>query len=216
MESYQIELLNMVLTLLFVQLGAATISAYFFRNVESMAFMIGSFIISIALIFICFAAARTENAMNVISMIALFGVSNGATLGSFTLMVTRGKKRATEAVFLTLGIIAFGTFVAAMVGLFSGYNFQGWGTTMFVILLGIIAISLIGIFVKFGKVMEVMMGLGISLFFFLYMIYDFNKAVDQYKTASWTAAVDIAMNLFLDMLNIFVRLLPIIADAMDS
>lgn len=117
---------------------------------------------------------------------------------------------------VTLAVIAIAMLVTAVIGLMSGFNFQGFGGILFAILLGILGITVIGIFVKFNKVVEMIIGLGISFFFMVYMVYDFNKVVDLYNEASWRAAMEIAMNIFLDLLNIFVRLLPIIVDILDA
>lgn len=81
--------------------------------------------------------------------------------------------------------------------------------------MAVLVLAIVGIFTNWSRVTETVIGLGVSAFFALYMIYDFNKAINLYTEASWGAAMDIAMSVFLDMLNIFVRLLPIIADAMD-
>lgn len=194
---------------------AATAFAYTFRNVWNWPFVIGSFVVSIGLIFVALAVAATNNPVFIFAVAALFGGSIGSTLGSFVLAVTEGHERGSQSVMVTLAIIAVITVVAAVIGLLSGFNFQGMGGVMFIILLGIVALSFIGLFVHWNKVTEMIIGLGVSLFFAIYMVYDFNKAVDLYNEATWSAAMEIAMNLFLDMVNIFVRLLPIIVDAMD-
>lgn len=215
MEAYQIDLLIKVTQLLFILVGSAALSAYLFRNVFNWPFVIGSFIVSIILIFVAVGVGNTGNPLLVFPVMAMFGSAIGSTLGSFTLAVTDGKERGRDAVIITLAIIAVSMLVTAAIGLLSGFNFQGMGGVMFAILLGIVALSLIGLFVKWNKVVEMVIGLGVSLFFMIYLVYDFNKVVSLYHESTWGAAVDIAMNLFLDMVNIFVRLLPIIVEVLD-
>ena len=205
----------MVFWLMGAMFVGAAASAYIFRNVRSCGFVIAATVVMIAMIFVASAVAATNNALLSVGVAFLFGASVGSILGSFVLMVTEGHERGAEAVLVTLAILGVVTVCAGVIGLTSGYNFQGMGGTLFAILIGIVAISLIGLFVRWGKVMEMVIGLGVSLFFVVYMVYDFNKAVALYTEATWSAAMDIAMNLFLDLVNIFVRLLPIILDAMD-
>lgn len=216
MEPYQVELLTMVMVLLSVMVVSAAASAYAFRNIFGWPFFIGSFVLAIVLIFVSVFVGTTNNPVLIIPAVAMFGAAMGATLGSFILAVTHGKKRGAEAVMVTLAVIAIAMLVTAVIGLMSGFNFQGFGGILFAILLGILGITVIGIFVKFNKVVEMIIGLGISFFFMVYMVYDFNKVVDLYNEASWRAAMEIAMNIFLDLLNIFVRLLPIIVDILDA
>lgn len=216
MLPYQIGLLTMTLALLAVMMVSAVVSAYLFRNVWNWPFVIGSFVVAIALIFVAVAVAATNNPVFIFPVAALFGASIGATLGSFVIAVTHGKRRGAEAVMVTLAIIAVVTLITAIIGLLSGFNFQGMGGIMFAILLGIVVLSLIGLFVRWNKVVEMVIGLGVALFFMVYMVYDFNKVVDKYDQASWGAAMEIAMNLFLDIVNIFIRLLPIIVELMEN
>lgn len=216
MLPYQVALLSMTLALLTVMMAAASASAYLFKDIWNWPFVIGSFVIAIVLVFVAAGVAATNNPVLIFPVAAIFGASIGATLGSFVIAVTHGKRRGGEAVMVTLAIIAVVTLITALIGLLSGFNFQGLGGILFAILLGVVALSFIGLFIRWNKVMEMVIGLGISLFFMVYMVYDFNKVVDKYNEATWGAAMEIAMNLFLDIVNIFVRLLPIIVDIMDA
>lgn len=215
MLPYQVDLLAMSFMLLGAMFVGAAVSAFLFRNIYNWVFIIAAFLVAIAMIFGCLAAAETNNVLLILGSAGLFGAAIGASLGGFVLAVTDGHERGAEAVMVTLSILAVVTVVTGVIGLLSGFNFQGMGGVMFIILLVILGITFVGLFVRWNKVTEMVIGLGVSLFFAIYMIYDFNKAIHLYKEATWSAAMDIAMNLFLDMVNIFVRLLPIILDAMD-
>lgn len=208
----QQELLNMVLMLLFTMMGSAAIAAYIFREVRSWWLVIGSFAVGIVFIF---AAQAVTGALGAFFVSAAFGASMGAMIGGTMVALTEGHPRAGQAVAVTFGIVALITVIAAGIGLFSGYDFSGWRGTMFIILLGILGISLLGFAVRYSKVVETVMSLGIIGFFSVYLVVDFNQIKDTVEVASWQEALNIAMSIFLDILNILIRLLPIILDAMD-
>lgn len=216
MQPHEVELLTMVMMLLGAMTVSATISAYTFRNLFSCGFILAAFVATIAMIIITAMFHQTNNPLIAFGLAIGLGATIGADLGGFVIAVTKGKKRGAEAVFVTLAIMAVMTVCAALIGLLSGYNFQGIGGIMFVVLLGIVGLSTIMIFVKFNKITEMIIGGAVSAFFFVYMIYDFNQIVDKFDDATWGNAIQVSLGIFLDLVNIFVRLLPIIVEIMDA
>lgn len=216
MEPYQVQLFSMSMFLVGCMLVGTAPSAWALRNTHSWSIVIGSFVVSIGLIFVVMYASYTQNAILVGGASLLFGGSVGATLGSFAVAVTHGRRRGAEAVALTLGIVALSTMAAAVIGMLSGFNFQGIGGVMFTLLLFLLGISILMIFVRLGKIWELIIGSAASVFWFVYLIYDFNKVVHKYTEATWPAAAEIAMNIYLDMVNLFIRLLPIIVELLDA
>lgn len=216
MTPSQVQLLVMVIQLLSVMLMGAVVSAWLLRNYFSWPLVIGSFVVTIILIFVMVGVAGTGNTFATLIIGTLFGAAIGADLGGFTLAVTDGRKRGREAVAITLAIVAGSTVMAAAVGMFTGYNFQGWGGPLFIGLLLLIGVGLFQLFVRLNRITELIIGAVASLFWVIYLIYDFNKVVDLYEEATWSAAAEIAMNVFLDMVNLFVRLLPIIAELLED
>lgn len=212
---FQAELLTMVFILLSAMMAGAVLSAWILKEYFSLGFILLSFVVTLALIFVMAAVAQTGNATAILAVSFLFGAALGADLGGFTVAVLKDRSRGTEAFVLTIAIVAGSTFLAAVVGLFSGFNFQGLGGPLFMGLFVLIGISVFGIFVRMGKVMEMVIGLAASAFWVVYMIYDFNKVVDKYEVASWGNAAYIAMDIMLDIVNLFVRLLPIIVEILD-
>jgi FtsH-binding integral membrane protein len=213
-------LLERALTLVLLLLGSASISAWVFKEIRGCGFLIGTFIASILGIFLMYGAATTGNIALITLASVFFGGSVGATLGSFAIAVGESKglntTKIVQAVAITIGTVFLATLLAGMIGLFSGVNFQGLGSILFMGLFVLIGISLLGIVVKNSLWMEMALGIGASIFWVIYLIYDFNKIVTRFveTNGEWTHAVEVAMGIFLDMINLFIRLLPIIMEIM--
>lgn len=80
----------------------------------------------------------------------------------------------------------------------------------------LIGISLAGLIGWISERVEYMIGIVAAAFWGVYMIYDFNKVVDLYESPTWAAAMSIAMGLYLDMVNFFIRILPYVLDALSD
>ena len=82
-----------------------------------------------------------------------------------------------------------------MLGLFGGINFQGLGSVLFMGLFFLIGISLLGMVFKHSLWMETLIGIGASIFWVIYLVYDFNKIVTTYIETSgdWGEAMGITM-----------------------
>ena len=102
---------------------------------------------------------------------------------------------------------------AALVSV-SSIDFSFLGMFLFISLLLLIIISVLNMFFfKSQKLSLVKAYFGV-LIFTLYLVYDFNRLeqlIAQGDT-SWSSAVDIAVNLYLDIINLFLDLLQILAD----
>lgn len=216
MQPYQSQLYNMSMFLIGCMFVGTAPTALLMRNVRNSAIAIGSGILMLLMIFGITIVAGTNNPALIPVSCVIFGCSLGATLGVYATAVTAGKRRGLEAVAATLGLVAVATMAAASIGLFSGFNWQGLGAIMLGLLVLLLAVTIIMAFVRLGKVAELVVGGGASLLFFIYLIIDFNAIVNRYSKASWTAAAQIAMSVYLDMVNLFIRLLPIIVDIMDA
>ena len=85
---------------------------------------------------------------------------------------------------------------------------------LFILLISLIVIGIFNAYVfKSSRRRLLQSYFGVCLFTF-YLIYDFNrleKAIASGDT-SWAVAVDIAVNIYLDIINLFIRLLEILAD----
>ena len=108
----------------------------------------------------------------------------------------------TLAVIITAGI----NYVADI-------DFGFLGPVLFILLIALIVIEMSNALVfKSSRRRLLQSYFGVCIFTF-YLIYDFNqleKAIASGET-SWAIAVDIAVNLYLDIINLFIDLLEILA-----
>lgn len=216
MQPYQSQLFSMSMYLIGCMFLGSVPTAWLLRNVNSRAIAVGSFILTIIMLFAVIAVSSSQNPLPIAFASMVFGASLGATLGSFTVAVTRGRRRGAEAVALTLGLVAIATMSAAFIGMFSGFNWQSIGGIMFSLLLLLVVGSIVMVFVRLGRTAELVVA-GLScVFWFIYLVYDFNRIVDRYTEATWPAAAEIAMNVYLDMVNLFIRLLPIMVELLEA
>ena len=52
-----------------------------------------------------------------------------------------------------------------------------------------------------------------AVIFTLYLLYDFNQLEKKAGDESWGTAIDISVNIYLDIINLFLDLLEILAEA---
>lgn len=213
MTHVQIELLNMVLLLLSTMVASAVLGAYLFREVMSWILIIVTFVISIVAIFV---SSTVTGATGAFAVSVILGFSMGAMIGGFVNALTKDNPRGKLAVVVTLGILLLILVIAAAIGLFSGFDFSGARGTMGIILLGILGFSLLGLVINYGRVIELISSLAISAFFAFYLVVHLNAIKLVTEVATWSDALHIAMGAFLDLVNIFIRLLPLILKVLSK
>lgn len=116
-----------------------------------------------------------------------------------------------------------GIIVQALVGtavVFTGMAIWGWTTTkdlsgwykpMFFILLGIIAVSLLNVFVFQLGTLGLLISVGTLVLFSIYTMMDLQSVKNAEKHGTNTPPAVYALNIFLDIYNIFVSLLRILS-----
>ena len=108
----------------------------------------------------------------------------------------------------TLAVIIAGTIVALF-----PTDFSFLGIFLWISLLALIFVEILNAFIFKSERRRVMYSYAGVVIFSLYLIYDFNaleKAIARGDN-SWGTAVDIAVNLYLDIINLFLDLLEILA-----
>ena len=108
----------------------------------------------------------------------------------------------------TLAVIIAGTIVA-----FIPTDFSFLGIFLWIALLALIVVEILNAFVFKSERRRILYSYCGVVIFSLYLIYDFNaleKAIARGDN-SWGTAVDIAVNLYLDIINLFLDLLEILA-----
>lgn len=96
---------------------------------------------------------------------------------------------------------------AAIIGQRTSINFSGLGGFLWLSLIGMIVISIIGIFVPWSSTFEIIFsGFGVVLFS-AYTIYDFQRL----KVMPQDRAIDAALMLYLDIFNLFIFMLRLLS-----
>ena len=109
----------------------------------------------------------------------------------------------------TSAVIIAGTIVA-----FIPTDFSFLGIFLFISLLALIVLEVLNAAVFKSKRRRIMYSYFGVVIFSLYLIYDFNSLEKAIAAGdnSWGTAVNIAVNLYLDIINLFLDLLQILAD----
>lgn len=117
-------------------------------------------------------------------------------------------------VFFAMVATTLSVFMTAAIVYFSNTDFGFLGSFLFFALLGLIIVRLLKAWViKDSSFSMIQTGIGIVIFTF-YLIYDFNrleKAMAQ-GDESWGTAVDLAVNIYLDIVNLFLLILEAMAE----
>jgi len=167
--------------------------------------MIGVLILSFVV-----SLARNVGGLNLILMYtltALMGVALGGIVdvylrvGAGSLVVEAG---ATTAL-LTLGLSAY--------ALTTKRDLSGIGSKLFLALLGLIAASVVGIFVH-ATILEIAIGLGGSVIFSLYLVYEVQQA--RFVEDTLPNAIIVAIGIYLSIINLFLSLLRLLTGLQSS
>ena len=109
----------------------------------------------------------------------------------------------------TSAVIIAGTIVA-----YIPTDFSFLGIFLFISLLALIVLEVLNVAVFKSKRRRIMYSYFGVVIFSLYLIYDFNSLEKAIAAGdnSWGTAINIAVNLYLDIINLFLDLLQILAD----
>lgn len=163
--------------------------------------------IVIALIFIARIRKLSPIAAKIIYL--LYTALTGLSLTGIFLVYT---STSLTFVFLATAIL-FGIF--AIIGKTTNIDLSKWYVYLFVALLAIIILDIINIFLL-NKTLNLVTCIIAILVFCAYIAYDIQKALDPYFLSDTNnKGIYIAFNLFLDFINIFIRLLSLFGRSRD-
>ena len=118
-------------------------------------------------------------------------------------------------IFFAMVATTLSVFMTAAIVYFSETDFGFMGSLLFFALLGLIIVRLLKAWViKDSSFSMIQTAAGIIIFT-LYLIYDFNrleKAMGQ-GDESWGTAVDLAVNIYLDIVNLFLLILEALSES---
>ena len=142
-------------------------------------------------------------------LMSLYTFTDGITIGIVLLEIDENIGIKVTA------ITAITTLLASLVGMYSGIDFSFLGKFLFFALLGLIAVSIIRLFVSIkGFHRKVIATVGI-LIFIGYLLYDFSnldKAKNIAKLNNWNTALDYSVDIYLDIINLFLQILDLLSD----
>lgn len=111
-------------------------------------------------------------------------------------------------VLLILGTTAIIFIAAGLYGYYTKRDFTNKGSILFILLVGLIAFSIIAIFVKFSSVVWIFVSALGVIVFTVYTIFDRNRIAKQ--PIKDEDVPMIALNLYLDFINLFQYLLSLV------
>lgn len=144
-------------------------------------------------------------------LLAVFTITEGYVLATFTTMF-KPMSVLSAAVITTAIVIGLTAYA-----FYTSTDFTYGGGMLFMLGMGLIAASLLGIFFE-SKTYDLIISLGFALLFGIYLIYDTQLIIGgEGRAASYSIDdyVLAAVNLYLDIINMFIEILKIIGDRRD-
>ncbi|WP_428066844.1 Bax inhibitor-1/YccA family protein [Candidatus Proelusimicrobium volucris] len=141
-----------------------------------------------------------------------FTLSSGFTLGIYTLTNPEAVQKATAITALT-------TLVTGLIASYSGIDFSWLGKILFFALLAVIVISVIGLFVKMKSGLNRIISAAAVLIFTGYLLFDFNNLAKLKNVAeanNWSTALDFAVNIYLDIINLLINLISLLSGSSNN
>ncbi len=115
-------------------------------------------------------------------------------------------KIVAQAMFST----AFAVFATASLVFISDIDFSFMWMFLFVALLVLIIMGLLNMFIFKSRLLSLIKAYCGVIIFTWYLIYDFNTLEKAASDQTWGTAVSIAVNIYLDIINLFLDLLQIL------
>lgn len=92
-------------------------------------------------------------------------------------------------------------------------DFSFLGGFLFISLIILIVMGLINVFFIHSKLFSLIRAYIGAVIFTLYLLYDFDKLQEHAGDESWSTAIEISVNIYLDIINLFLDLLEILAES---
>jgi FtsH-binding integral membrane protein len=192
-----------------VGLAGSAIAAYFSQSWGiSWLLVIGVLVVSIIGTII---ALTSDNPLVSLFGYELVAISLGLLLGPFVALYTTAS--VVRIFFITTAVVV----VLGVVGAVIPDNLEGWGSWLLggliILLVGYFIVPIASIFgLPIGHALTILDWAGV-LIFSAYVIYDWNRAMRVPYTAD--NAIDCALAVYLDFVNLFIRLLELTGKKRD-
>ena len=99
------------------------------------------------------------------------------------------------------------------IGFFTDIDFGFLGGFLLISLTILIMMSLINIIFIKSKFVSLIRAYVGAVIFTLYLLYDFNRLEKFAGDESWATAIEISVNIYLDIINLFMDLLEILSES---
>ncbi len=129
--------------------------------------------------------------------------------------VNRYEQEWQNVVFQALFATAVAIFATSGVVFLTSIDFSFLGGLLLIALLILIVMGLMNIFFFRSSFFSLMRAYAGAVIFTLYLLYDFDRLEKMAGDESWGTAVDIAVNIYLDIINLFLDLLEILSESSD-
>ncbi|MFZ5391925.1 MAG: Bax inhibitor-1 family protein [Patescibacteria group bacterium] len=118
-----------------------------------------------------------------------------------------------NVVFQAMMATALAVLATAGMVFFTNLNFSFLGGFLLICLIILLIMGLINVFFFRSPFFSLIRAYFGVVIFTLYLLFDFNRLEQMANDKSWGAAVDIAVNIYLDIINLFLDLLRILGDS---
>ena len=113
-----------------------------------------------------------------------------------------------QAVFAT----ALSVLCTAGMVFLTSIDFSFLGGFLFIALIMLVVMGLVNILFFKSKLVSLLRAYIGSIIFTLYLLYDFDRLEKMEGDSSWGTAIEISINLYLDIINLFLELLVILTE----
>ncbi len=113
------------------------------------------------------------------------------------------------AIYSTAGI----TIATAVTVFMFDFDFSFLGSILFIALLGLIIVGLLNVFFFKSPLLRLISSYIGAVIFSAYLLYDFNRLKEAAGDVTWETAINIAISIYLDIVNLFLDLLQIFSDS---
>ncbi|XP_023722350.2 protein lifeguard 1 [Cryptotermes secundus] len=176
---------------------------------EHQGILFGAFAVAIVCLctMVCCGDVRRKAPMNFIFLF-LFTLALGVLLGVVASTFD------SDAVLMAVGLCAAVCFGLTIFAIQTKWDFTGMGGALFVTLIILVIFGIVAIFIP-GKIMNLIYASCGALLFSLYLIYDTQLMIggEHKYSISPEEYIFAALNLYLDIVNIFLYILRIIGES---
>lgn len=122
-------------------------------------------------------------------------------------------KEWQNTIFLAVMGTALGVLSTAGLVFSTNINFEPLGGVLLICLLILIIMGLINSLFLKSKMFSLIKAYMGAVVFTLYLLFDFHRLKQNAGDESWATAISISVNIYLDIINLFMDLLEILAEA---